>query len=234
MTSSRNTGSQDFASVSSLTIGLAAAAGDQGKGILPDPLNSPESIGAAQLNRPDVCPIIGSNEESQASNAACRNVLASMTIPTQGLPLVQCTTTRAGPTLYDPVRASEQSQHTRDDLQLQRQEAAAVQTHTVINNPLRAVQVLPDVNRAPCQETVQRYPVPWFMAPRAGDLAEMPIDVPVIYDGDESDCPICMMAFADGERVARLRCRHTFMNQGALRGKRRVVHHPQIARISKE
>ena len=31
----------------------------------------------------------------------------------------------------------------------------------------------------------------------AGDLAEMPTVVPVTHEGDESDCPICMVAFAD-------------------------------------
>lgn len=172
----------DTASVNSLITGAG-----QGRGILSGPLNSLSSFGAAQLNNPQAGPIVGSIGETRAQNASeqarsnMMNLVASMTAPTQGQPSVQSMITLTEPRPYDPVRAIEQSQHIRDDLRRQRREAAAVQTqNAVINNPLRAGQVFPDGNRAPWQDTVQRYPVPWFQAPQAGDLAEMPTDVPVI------------------------------------------------------
>ena len=36
------------------------------------------------------------------------------------------------------------------------------------------------------------------------------IDVPVIYDGDDRTCTICLSDFEHGQRVLRLRCRHVF------------------------
>ena len=36
------------------------------------------------------------------------------------------------------------------------------------------------------------------------------VEVPVHYEGDNDTCTICISPFADGERVARLQCRHVF------------------------
>ena len=41
-------------------------------------------------------------------------------------------------------------------------------------------------------------------------LAQPTEDSPIIFDGDESTCSLCVTAFVHGVRVVRLRCRHMF------------------------
>ena len=157
---SMRSGNTDNGSVSSVITGAG-----QGRGILSGPLNSLVSFGAAQLNRTHTGPTAGSTEETRAQNAAeqarsnMMNLVASMSMPTQGYPSVQSMITLTEPRPYDPVRAIEQSQHIRDDLRRQRREAAAVQTqNAVINNPLKAGW--PGVPR-------------WYKSTMAGDSAEV-------------------------------------------------------------
>ena len=41
----------------------------------------------------------------------------------------------------------------------------------------------------------------------------VPIDVPVIYEGNDTTCSICSDEFEHGDRVCRLSCRHVFHTQ---------------------
>ena len=175
------------------------------------------AFAAAQQTSVPVSGIGTSNETAAVTQSALAraNLSRLLDVPTQlsapRAPPTDSIISMVVPRPYDPVGAISHAQAVRDDLRRQRREEAAVRIqNSVIQDPLRAGQVFPDGNRAPWQEDIPRYQVPWIQPLRQGDLAEPPREVPVIYEGDQRECSICTAEFREGERVCRLLCRHMF------------------------